>query len=77
MAVPSFELTTLPGVVVRPLIVAIAHLPILIVVVCTVPIWAMAGARPATHGELALRLSRELRTWSRDVISAVGGTSAR
>lgn len=73
---PSIELASLPGVVVRPLIVAIAHLPILIVVVCAMPIWAMAGARPATHGELALRLSRELRTWSRDVIGAVSGVSA-
>lgn len=77
MTVPSVNLATLPGVAVRPLIVAIAHLPILIVAFCAIPVWMMAVARPATHGELALRLLKELRTWSRDVIGAVHGVQPR
>jgi hypothetical protein len=37
----------------------------------------MAVLRPATHGDLALRLLRELRTWSREVIGAVSGAQQR
>jgi hypothetical protein len=77
MLVPSVDLAALPGVVVRPLIVAIAHVPILIVAFCAVPVWTLAVLRPATHGELALRLLRELRTWSRDVVGGANGVRAR
>jgi len=52
--VPSFGLATLPGVLVRPLCVTIAHLPVLLVALCARPIWAIwaiAAAPPATHGE--------------------------
>jgi hypothetical protein len=77
MAVPSVDLAALPAVVVRPLTVAIGHVPILLVALCALPVWTMAVLRPATHGELALRLLRELRTWSRDVIGAVNGARVR
>ncbi|GAA1018905.1 hypothetical protein Aple_025430 [Acrocarpospora pleiomorpha] len=77
MIVPPVDLVSLPGVVVRPLVVAIAHLPILIVAFCAIPVWTMAVIRPATHGELAFRLLKELRTWSRDVIGAVHGAQRR
>ncbi|WP_413463029.1 hypothetical protein [Salinispora arenicola] len=77
MPVPSFDLATLPGVLVRPLIVAIAHLPIMVVALFAVPVWVMAVVRPASHGELALRLLKELRTWSRDVIGGTTGARAR
>jgi hypothetical protein len=74
---PSVNLAILSGVAVRPLVVAIAHLPILIVAFCAVPVWMMAVVRPTTHGDLALRLLKELRTWSRDVIGAVHGVQPR
>jgi hypothetical protein len=77
MNVPSVDLTTLSSAVVRPLVVAITHLPILIVAVCAIPVWVMAVVRPATHGELAFRLIAELRKWSRDVIGAVNGGRGR
>lgn len=77
MIMPSFDLATLPGAVFRPLIVAIAHIPILVVACSTVPVWMMAVVRPATHGELSLKLLRELRTWSRDIIGATGGMRQR
>jgi hypothetical protein len=69
---PSFGLLTLLSAVARPLIVAIAHVPILVVACFTIPVWMMAVARPSTHGELGLKLLCELRTWSHNVISATG-----
>jgi hypothetical protein len=75
--VPSVDLVAVPGAVVRPLIVAIAHLPILVVAVLALPVWVFAVCRPATHGELALRLTRELRAWSREAVGAVNGVPAR
>ena len=77
MTVPSFGLPALPPGVARPLVVAIAFLPILIMALCAVPVWAMALWSPATHSDLALRLLRELRTWSREVINAVYGGRSR
>ncbi len=76
-AVTSVDLMALPGAVIRPLIVAIAHVPILVVACCTIPVWIAAVGRPATHGELGLRSLQELRTWSRDVISATAGARRR
>lgn len=77
MVMPSFGLVTLSGAVFRPLIVAIAHVPILVVACYTTPVWLMAVVRPSTHGEFSLKLLRELRTWSRDVIGASGGMRQR
>jgi hypothetical protein len=74
---PSIDLVALPGAVYRPLIVAIAHIPILVVACFTTPVWMMAVVRPTIHGELGLKLLRELRTWSRDVIRATGGMQQR
>ncbi|WP_431935966.1 hypothetical protein [Micromonospora sp. RP3T] len=71
VTVPSLNLMAAPGLVIRPLIVAVAYLPILIIVIFAAPVWVMAVARPASHGEFALRLAKELRLWSRDVVSAV------
>jgi hypothetical protein len=77
MTVPSVDLVALPSAVARPLVVAIAHLPILIIASCAVPLWLIGFLRPATHGELAFRLLKELRTWSRDVVDAASGVRAR
>jgi hypothetical protein len=73
---PSFDLLP-PGTVFRPLIVAIAHIPILVVACVMTPVWIATVVRPKTHGELGLKLLRELRTWSRDVIGATGGMRQR
>lgn len=74
MTVPSVGFLALPGVaLLRPLVVAIAFVPILIMALCAIPVWAMALRRPETHGDLALRLLRGLHSWSRDVITAVYG----
>lgn len=74
---PSVDLATLSRATTRPLLVAIAHLPILIVVLCMTPIWIIAVLRPSTRGALALRLVKELRLWSRDVMAAVSESKAR
>jgi hypothetical protein len=70
---PSFGLVTLPGALFRPLIVAIAHIPVLVLTCSASLVWITAMARPATHGDLGLKLVRELRTWSCDVIGATAG----
>lgn len=77
MIVPSVDLVTVRAVAARPLVVAIAHIPILVVVVCAIPIWIVGWWRPTTHGNLAIRLLRELSTWSRDVIGAAYGAQPR
>ncbi|MBL7260456.1 hypothetical protein [Paractinoplanes lichenicola] len=74
---PSFGLVTLSSAVFRPLIVAIAHIPILIIVCSTTPLWMMAVVRPSTHGEFGLKLLRELRLWSHNVVDATGGMRQR
>ena len=77
MTVPSVDLAVLPSAAVRPLVVAIAHLPILVIAFCAAPLWLLGFLRPGTHGEMAFRLIRELRTWSRDVVHAANGVRAR
>jgi hypothetical protein len=74
---PSIDLAALPSALARPLIVAIAHLPILIIAFCATPLWLVLFLRPAVHGEAAFRLLRELRTWSRDVVQAAAGNPVR
>ncbi|GLY03466.1 hypothetical protein [Actinoplanes sp. NBRC 101535] len=74
---PSFDLMALPASVVRALIVAVAHIPIVILACYTVPVWMVAVWRPATHGRLGLHLVRELHAWSHDVIRATGGRRRR
>jgi hypothetical protein len=77
MTVPSVDLAALPSTMVRPLVVAIAHLPILFIAFCAAPLWLMGFLRPATHNELAFRLLKELRTWSCDIVRAASGVRAR
>lgn len=74
---PAVDLATLPRVAIRPLIVAVAHVPILIIVLLVMPVWVMAVVRPDTNGVLALKLLKELRNWSRDVISSTNGRGSR
>lgn len=74
---PPIDLVALARAVVRPLIVAIAHIPILVFACFTTPVWMMAVLRPTSHGELGLKLLRELRTWSRDAIGSTGGMPQR
>ena len=66
---PAIDPTTLPGTMVRPFVVAIAHLPILVVVVLISPVWVWAAFRPRTHGATALKFLDVLRTWSVDVVA--------
>lgn len=76
MTVPSVDLAALSVVVMRPLIVAITHNPILIVVLCAAPVLGMA-ARPRIHSDLLLRLLTALRLCRRGTIDAVSGVCAR
>lgn len=66
---PGIDLATLLGTLVRPFVVAIAHLPILFVVLFMFPMWVGAAVRPRTHGAPALRFLSELRGWSSDVVA--------
>lgn len=57
----------------RPLVVAVVHLPLLVLVILSTPLWILAGVLPKSHGELALEFLARLRSWSADLSSAVGG----
>ncbi|GAA1036569.1 hypothetical protein GCM10009557_47640 [Virgisporangium ochraceum] len=72
---PSIDLTTLPGSLVRPFVVAIAHLPILIIVMLLSPTWVCGAFRSRAHGAATLKLLCELRGWSSDVVA--GSASRR
>lgn len=74
---PSIDLAALPTTVVRPLIVAIAHIPIMLLALCIAPILLFVAVRPESHGDLAVRLLCELRTWSRDAVGAASGRRTR
>lgn len=74
---PSIDLATVPATVVRPLIVAIAHLPVILLALCIAPILLFVAIRPQTHGDLAVRLLCELRIWSRDAVGAASGRRTR
>jgi hypothetical protein len=67
--VPSVDLASVPAFIARPAVVAITHLPIVLVALLSAPIWLLAAIRPASHGESALKLVRELRMWSRDAVA--------
>lgn len=74
---PSFDLAAVPATVVRPLIVAIAHIPIMVLALCIAPILLLVAVRPQSHGDLAVRLLCELRIWSRDAVGAASGRRTR
>lgn len=74
---PTFGPLPLSGAVFRPLIVAIAHIPVLVIACSATLVWITAVVRPATHGDLGLKLVRELRTWSCDVIGSTAGMRQR
>jgi len=76
-SLPTVGLPALPRGVVRPLVVAIAFLPILIMALCAIPVWTVALWSPSTHSDLALRLLKELRRWSSEVINGVYGGQSR
>lgn len=77
ISVPSFDLAAIPSGVTRPLTVAVAHIPILILAIAALPVWMLAMLLPSSHGEHALRVVRELSTWSRDITTAVCGGRTR
>ncbi|GIM97159.1 hypothetical protein Ato02nite_089520 [Paractinoplanes toevensis] len=58
---------------VRPLVVALVHLPLLVVVILSTPLWILAGVLPKSHGKLALQFLKYLRSWSAELSIAVGG----
>ncbi|WP_240669763.1 hypothetical protein [Actinoplanes solisilvae] len=66
--VPFVDLAALPSAMARPFVVAIAHLPILVIAIFAWPLWLISFVRPATHNDAAFRLLKELRTWSCDVV---------
>ncbi|MEY9860108.1 hypothetical protein ABH935_005744 [Catenulispora sp. GAS73] len=73
----SMGLVPFQQIAVRPLVVAITHLPILIVTLSATPLWVMAVVTPKTHGDLAMRFLQELRDWSHDLLGAIDATASR
>jgi hypothetical protein len=77
MTVPSVDLVALSSTMARPLVVAIAHVPILIVSLCAAPLWLICFLRPEAHSDAAFRLLRELRSWSCGIVQETNGIRAR
>jgi hypothetical protein len=75
VTLPSFGLSGLPAFFERAAVVAIAHLPIVVIAVLAAPLWLSLAFRRTPHHDLALALLRELRAWSRDIIARA--TTAR
>ena len=71
------NLPSLPRIEGRSLVVAIVHVPILVIVVCATPVWLIAVMRPATCGEFAFKLLRRLHNWSNDAVGVSKGTRPR
>lgn len=51
----------------RPLAIIVVHLLILVLVVLTLPLWLLTVFPCFRSGDLALKLIREFRGWSRDI----------
>jgi len=77
MTVPSVDLVAVSSAMTRPLVVAIAHVPILIISLCAAPLWPMCLLRSEAHSDVAFRLLRELRSWSCGIVQATSGIRAR
>lgn len=74
---PSFSLSALQTVAARPVVVTIAHLPILLITLFVIPLWMVMALWRKPHAELTFRLVRELRGWSREIVTAVYGAKTR
>ncbi len=66
---PMPDLGGLPATMMRPFVVAIAHLPIIVFAVFVCPMCLVAAFRPKTHSAVALQFLQELRMWSADVVT--------
>ena len=69
----SFEFPVLQAMIVQPVLVLVAHIPIVMVAVWCFPTLLMAAFRPSTHGRLALSLLDTLRGWSKDAVRGARG----
>lgn len=74
---PSFSLSAFQTAAARPVVVTIAHLPILLITVFVIPLWMVMALWRKPHAELTFRLVRELRMWSREIVTAVYGAKSR
>ncbi|MBL7260465.1 hypothetical protein [Paractinoplanes lichenicola] len=70
---PSLTMTPAFAALAKPLVVAVIHLPLLLVVVLLAPIWILAGLRPRSHGDLALAFLGCLQSWSAELTTTVRG----
>lgn len=61
--------SVLRAVVGRPLIVIVGHVPIVVIVVFTIPLWLLMPFFPVAQPP-ARFLIRELRSWSAQVMQA-------
>jgi hypothetical protein len=70
-AVPVVGLRTIISRMTRPLVVAVAHVPIVLVVLLAFPLWILLAVKPAELERLAVQVLVELRRWS---AASVAGT---
>jgi hypothetical protein len=52
------------------LLTAIVHIPLVLLVLATFPIWVAVALKPQAYEKVAIRLLRELRGWSCAVLDS-------
>jgi hypothetical protein len=63
-AMPAVDVKAIFLTTSRPLVAAVAHVPIVLVVLFTLPLWVMLAFKPVALEGLATRILMELRRWS-------------
>lgn len=61
----------------RPLVVALAILPVLVVVLLLAPTWLLWPVLPADRQERLLRMCREFANWTRHVLQSATSHEGR
>ena len=61
---PAVDFKTILLTMSRPLVVAVAHVAIILIVLLTFPLWLLLPFRPTALARLAMHILMELRRWS-------------
>lgn len=70
---PAGDFRTIFSVMTRPLVVAAAHVSIVLIILLTVPLWILLAFKPTALEQLAVRVLVELRRWSASIAGAEKG----
>lgn len=69
---PVVDFSTVFTTMTRLLVVAVAHVSIVLIVLLAFPLWILLAFKPAALGQLAVRVLAELRRWSAASLAGAG-----